>query len=86
MQYTIIDVREPEEYAAGHVAGAINIAPAEIMSGSSKLDAIPKDASIILYCISGSRSNVAKNIMQAMGYTNITNGINKQQVEAKYGL
>lgn len=86
MDYVIIDVREPEEYANGHVKGAINIPPAELMSGSDKLKEVAEDANIILYCLSGSRSNVSKNIMQGLGYTNITNGINKQQVEAKYGL
>ena len=84
MDYIVIDVREPTEYASGHVKGAINIPPSELMSGSQKLKDVPKDAAIILYCLSGSRSNVSKNIMEQMGYTNITNGINKQHVEAKY--
>lgn len=86
MNYVVIDVREPNEYANGHVKGALNIPPAELMSGSEKLNDIPKDAAIILYCISGSRSNVSKNIMESMGYTNITNGINKQHVETKFNL
>lgn len=80
----IIDVREPSEYEGGHVEGAINIPPAELMTGSSKLDSVPKDAPIILYCVSGSRSNVSQHMMENMGYTNITNGINRQQVEAKF--
>lgn len=84
MKYVVIDVREPTEYASGHVKGAINIPPSELMSGSKKLSDIPKDANIILYCLSGSRSNVAMNIMQGMGYTNLTNGINRMHVEAKY--
>jgi len=80
----IIDVREPEEYANGHVKDALNIPPSELMGGSEKLKEIPKDAQIILYCLSGSRSNVSMHILQGMGYTNLTNGINRQQVEAKY--
>ena len=86
MNYIVIDVREPEEYANGHVKGALNIPPSELMAGSDKLKDVPKDAAIILYCLSGSRSNVSKNMMEQLGYTNITNGINKQQVEARYGL
>ena len=86
MNYVIIDVREPGEFAGGHVKGAINIPPSELMSGSDKLSKIPKDAPIIVYCVSGSRSNVTMNILQNLGYTDITNGINKQQVEAKFGL
>jgi phage shock protein E len=86
MNYVVIDVREPEEYAGGHVNGAINIPPAELMSGTEKLTSIAKDAPIILYCLSGSRSNVSKNVLESMGYTNIINGISKQQIEAKYHL
>lgn len=86
MNYVVIDVREPSEYANGHVKGALNMPPAELMNGSEKLNDIPKDAAIILYCLSGSRSNVSKNILESMGYTNITNGINKQHVEAKFNL
>ncbi len=84
MDYVIIDVREPSEFVGGHVDGAINIPPNELMKGTEKLDGIAKDTPIIVYCISGSRSNVSKNILENMGYTNVTNGINKQWVEAKY--
>ncbi len=42
MDRVIIDVREPEEYATDHVEGAINIPPSEIMTGSHKLDDIPR--------------------------------------------
>ncbi|MCA9339225.1 rhodanese-like domain-containing protein [Candidatus Saccharibacteria bacterium] len=79
----IIDVREPEEYARSHVKGALNIPPSELMSGPDKLKNISKDARIILYCISGSRSNMSKSILEGMGYKNVENGINQQQVEAK---
>ena len=84
MNYTFIDVREPYEYAAGHVKGAINIPPFDLMRGAKALENIPKNAPIVLYCHSGSRSNVAMNIMRTMGYTNLTNGINRGQVEARY--
>jgi phage shock protein E len=86
MKYLVIDVREPEEYANGHVKGALNIPPGELMNGSKKLKDIPKDSNTILYCLSGSRSNVSKCLMQDIGFINITNGINQQQVEAKFGL
>ena len=86
MNRVIIDVREPFEFATGHVNGAINIPPSKLMAGDKKLNDIPKDAEIILYCRSGSRSGVSAHIMKSMGYTNITNGINKDQVRARYGL
>lgn len=84
MKKLIIDVREPEEYAVDHVEGAINIPPAEIMDGAKKLADVPKDTELILYCISGSRSNVCTIILRGYGFTNIVNGINKQQVTSKY--
>jgi len=84
MNYVIIDVREPYEFDTGHVKGAINIPPADLMNGSDRLAKIPKDADIIVYCKTGSRSNVSEHILRSQGYTNIINGINKDQVEARY--
>ena len=80
----IIDVREPEEYTRGHVEGSLNIPPAEIMNGAKQLADAPKDTELVLYCNTGSRSNVAKNILGTMGFTNVVNGINKDHVKAKY--
>jgi rhodanese-related sulfurtransferase len=80
----IIDVREAGEFSNGHVKGALNIPPSQLMSGAKQLANIPKDASIIVYCLSGSRSNVAAHILHSLGYTNVTNGINKEQVEARF--
>jgi phage shock protein E len=82
----IIDVREPTEYKTGHVEGALNIPPSELMGGSSQLDNIAKDEQIVLYCLSGSRSNVSMQLLQTQGYTNLTNGINKDHVARTYGL
>jgi phage shock protein E len=86
MSQVIIDVREPFEFSTGHVKGAINIPPTELMAGSKKLKKIPKDAEIILYCLSGSRSNASMHYLRQMGYENLTNGINKEHVQAKYLL
>lgn len=84
MNRIIIDVREPEEYARGHVEGALNIPPSQLLNGATELADAPKDTELVLYCVSGSRSNVAKNILQSYGFTNIINGINMQHVQAKY--
>ena len=83
----IIDTREPFEYMDGHVDGAINIPPAEFMSGQvpSQLRGVPRDQEIIVYCRSGSRSNVVMQILQQQGLTDLKNGINKQQVEKYLG-
>lgn len=79
----IIDVREPFEYAGGHYPGALNIPPAQLMGGLPELADVPKDAHIIVYCRSGSRSNVVMHILRGRGYTNIVNGINQDHVAAK---
>jgi len=83
MSRVIIDVRKPEEYAAGHVSGALNIPPEQLLASAKLLDSVPKNAEIILYCRSGNRSAVAKNILNQLGFSNITNGINKEWVEAE---
>ncbi|MEK7625912.1 MAG: rhodanese-like domain-containing protein [Patescibacteria group bacterium] len=84
MNRIFVDVREPEEYDKSHVDGAINIPPQQIMDGAKKLANTPKDTEIVLYCISGSRSNVSMNILKSLGFTNVINGINEQQVKARY--
>ncbi len=86
MHYTVIDVREPEEFATGHVDGAINVPPRTLLSGDNQLTSVPKDANLIVYCRTGSRSQVAIHMLKDMGYTNLVNGINKHHVEANYGL
>lgn len=86
MNRIIIDVREPSEFAGGHISEALNIPPTQLMSGAKSLKNIPKDTELVLYCLSGSRSNVSMNMLRSMGYTNVVNGINKDQVAAKYGL
>jgi phage shock protein E len=84
MSRIIIDVREPYEFSTGHAKGAINIPPADLMSGAKQLCDIPKDTELILYCRSGSRSAVSANILKAQGFTNVHNGINKDHVTHNY--
>ncbi len=86
MARIFIDVREPQEFAMGHVKGAINIPPSKLMAGAKELDGVPKDTELVLYCLSGSRSNTSMQILKNMGYTKLINGINKSHVNAKYGL
>lgn len=86
MSRIFIDVRESFEFATGHVDGAINIPPSKLMAGAESLKGVSKDTEIILYCHSGSRSNVSINILKSMGFTNLINGINKHHVKSKYGV
>lgn len=85
MMRVIIDVREPSEYKLGHVSGAINIPPSKMMLGvPESLKDVDKDTEIILYCLSGARSNASIHILKQYGFTNLVNGINKEHVKAKY--
>lgn len=86
MQYTVIDVREPVEYQSGHVKNSINIPLDQIRQGAQRLSNVPKDSNIIVYCRSGNRSFNAINILKSLGYTNITNGINKEHIDAEFGI
>lgn len=79
-----IDVREPREYAAGHVEGAINLPPSDLIAGAKVLENVSKDTQLVLYCISGSRSNASMHILRQMGYANLVNGVNADQVRQKY--
>ena len=80
--YIILDVRTPEEFAAGHIAGAILIPDYEI---GEKAESIltDKEQLILVYCRSGRRSKNAANELATLGYTNIKEfgGIN----DWKYG-
>lgn len=80
----IIDVREPFEYDSGHVEGALNIPPSELLGGSNQLNGISKDTKIIVYCRTGSRSNASIQILRHMGFTNLINGINAGHVAKNY--
>lgn len=80
----IIDVREPNEYASGHVDGAINIPPNALMSGAKALDNLDRNTMLIVYCKTGSRSNVAIELLKQIGFTNVVNGINAGHVEKNY--
>lgn len=84
MKQVFIDVREPVAFEQGHVEGAINISPFEIISGSPKIDALDKEDELVLYCFTGARSNAAMQYFQRLGFTNLVNGINKDQVAHRY--
>ncbi len=84
MDKVIIDVREPYEYASGHVAGAVNLPPAQLMAGAPQLADVPKDTLLVLYCRSGARSNASMHYLRQLGFTNLQNGINQGHVEQQY--
>ena len=68
--YMILDVRTHEEFAAGHIPGAIVI-PNETI-GTEEVPELPdKDQLIMVYCRSGNRSKQASDKLVKLGYTNI---------------
>ena len=69
-EYVILDVRTEEEFAQGHIPGAILIPDYEIREEAES--SLPdKDALILVYCRSGRRSKNAAQILADLGYTNI---------------
>ena len=68
--YIILDVRRPDEYAEGHIPGAVNVPNEEI--GTSGIAALPDKSQLILvYCRSGRRSKEASEKLVKLGYTNV---------------
>ena len=68
--YIILDVRRPDEFAAGHIPNAINV-PNESIGTSDILELPDKDQLIMVYCRSGRRSKEASEKLAKLGYTNI---------------
>lgn len=67
-----IDVRTQEEFAGGNVKGSVLI-PYEVITDHIASVTSDKTADIRVYCRSGRRSEVAKEALTAMGYTNVIN-------------
>jgi adenylyltransferase/sulfurtransferase len=61
----VIDVREPSEFAAGHIEGARNLPLGRV---PYELDSIPKDRDVVLYCQMGGRSGRALEILRGAGF------------------
>ena len=68
--YIILDVRRPDEYAEGHIPGAINLPNEDI--GASEIPELPDKSQLILvYCRSGRRSKEASEKLVKLGYTGV---------------
>jgi phage shock protein E len=80
----IIDVREPEEFAAGHVKGALNLPLSKLSDDSTQLKDIPKSAKVVLYCNTGRRSGLAMDVLNRLGYKDVVNAVSQEQTEQKY--
>lgn len=69
-ELTVIDVRTPAEFAAGHLDGAVNM---DVEGGqfSAMIADLPKDAAFMVYCQSGRRSALAAQAMVDAGFTEV---------------
>ncbi len=81
---TWIDVRTPEEFGQKHVPEAINIPYDQIGSKIAELG-LDKDQVIYVYCHSGRRAGLAKETLDALGYSQVTNigGVDDALIKAE---
>jgi len=79
----VLDVREPDEWAQAHIPGATLIPLGELQA---RVNELPKDQPVLVYCRSGNRSATGRDILKAAGFENVTSmagGIN-QWIAAGY--
>jgi phage shock protein E len=62
----LVDVRTPEEFAAAHLPGALNLPVADL---ERRLHELPRDRPLVLYCRSGNRSAKAAARLRSEGFT-----------------
>ena len=67
----LLDVRDPDEYAAGHIPGSVNLPLSQIKSAEDRFPDM--DTPLFIYCLSGARSSRAIAALGEMGYTKLTN-------------
>lgn len=81
----VIDVRTPEEFASGHLEGALNIdvQSPDFMAQVSQLD---PNADYFIYCRSGNRSGQAMSQMSTMGFTSMINGGSVEEASNYSGI
>ena len=67
----LLDIREPDEYAGGHVPGSMNLPLSQIRTAETVLT--DKSRPLFVYCLSGARSGQATAALVRMGYQAVTN-------------
>ena len=68
----VIDVRSPEEFRSGHVPTAVNIPLGELHNELPRR-VQKKDQTLLVHCLSGGRSAIAKQQLKSIGYQNVFN-------------
>jgi rhodanese-related sulfurtransferase len=69
-QPTVLDVREPHEYASGHVPGARSLPQADL---ALELEGLPREADVLVVCEGGTRSVRAARFLKQVGFSRVTN-------------
>ena len=69
---TVVDVRDPGEYGAGHILGAKNVPLARIEDGANDL-AKRKEKPVIVYCDTGNRGSKAIAALKKQGFARVSN-------------
>src|SRR5258708_806057 len=73
----VVDVRTPDEYGEGHLPQATNIPVDDFAKRLAEVDRLvagDKSKAVVVYCAAGSRAAVAKQQLEAAGYTRVVNG------------
>ena len=81
----VLDVRTPEEFAEGHLAGARNI-DVSADDFDERVAQLDTDASIVVYCRTGNRSAEAVERMEGLGFTDLTDVGSLQEASDATGL
>jgi rhodanese-related sulfurtransferase len=65
----VLDVREPDEWAQAHIPGATLIPLGELQA---RVNELPKDQPVLVYCRSGNRSAAGRDFLKTAGFENVT--------------
>lgn len=79
----IIDVRTAEEFATGHLEGAVNIPFDQIGKGIYAIKSASKNSPILIYCRSGRRSAIAVKSLEQIGFQRVYDGGGMTDLQSK---
>ena len=78
----VVDVREPWEYGAGHIPGA-RLIPLDDLP--TRLDAVPREACVVVVCERGIRSSSAQRLMANVGFDDVHNMVDGMEAWRQRG-
>jgi len=73
-RYLVVDARDSEEFAGGHVPGAVNVSSEAVLTGMEDVSRLPRDRDLLLYCSNlacPKSKDLAKGLTE-MGYTRLS--------------